>query len=325
MVRSDILAAAAFATAATASLYGESNCNHTCALTNSASILSCSAAADPSKVDSCCVETFGGLFVSTQFWSTYTGLESQGQLLPAAQWTLHGLWPDFCNGSYTQYCDLNRQYDPTPSPNTTNSKPDGTPVPPYKGPGVDTFIKEFGRYDLLDWMNRYWINQGAPNADFWAHEFSKHATCYSTFDVPCYGPHYVPHQEVVEFYQTAITYYRRRPTYDWLAAAGIRPSNSTTYSLSDMQAALRKGYGALPYVGCTGPRYNSTEAGKGSTDNGRTIVDEMWYYLHIYGRPQDGHGVPIDATGSVSSCATTKGALTYPLRSAGSIRTVPHA
>lgn len=44
--------------------------------------------------------------MSTQFWSTYTGLESVGQVLPKESWTLHGLWPDFCDGSYTQYCDL---------------------------------------------------------------------------------------------------------------------------------------------------------------------------------------------------------------------------
>ena len=135
--------------------------------------------------------------LQTQFWSTYTGLEKQGQLLPANTWTLHGLWPgelfnqlrnslillDFCNGSYTQYCDLRRQYDPTPSPNTTNALPNGTVVPAYKGPAISTFIEAAKRYDLLAWMNKYWINQGAPNSDFWGHEFSKHATCFSTFQV----------------------------------------------------------------------------------------------------------------------------------------------
>lgn len=79
---------------------------------DSYAVLSCSANANPAKVDSCCAETFGGLLLSTQYWDTYTGLESQGQLLPPNQWTLHGMWPDFCNGSFTQYCDLNRQYDP---------------------------------------------------------------------------------------------------------------------------------------------------------------------------------------------------------------------
>ena len=260
--------------------------------------MSCSSRANPLSVDSCCAETYGGLFLSTQFWSTYTGLESSGQLLPPDDWTLHGLWPDFCNGSYTQYCDLSRQYDPTPSPNTTNGLPNGnhsshccrrpiltlnagTVVPPYTGPNIGTFLEPFKRYDLLSWMNKYWINQGAPNTDFWGHEFSKHATCYSTFDVPCYGPEYVQHQEVVDFFETAIQYYRRLPTWGWLATAGIKPSNSTTYSIGQFQTILTKSYGALPYIGCSGPRYNETAAGAGSTDNGRTVISEVWYYFHV--------------------------------------------
>src|ERR1700761_3818323 len=117
-------------------------------------------------------------------------------------------------------------------------------------------------------MNKYWINQGFPNKNLWAHEFSKHATCFSTFDVPCYGPNYVKNQEVVEFYQTAIKYFLRLPTWGWLAEAGIKPSNSTSYTLSDVQSALTKGYGKLPYLGCTGPAYNSTLAGAGTTDKG---------------------------------------------------------
>lgn len=38
--------------------------------------------------------------LSTQFWDTYTGFESEGQLLPKNSWTLHGLWPDFCDGEH---------------------------------------------------------------------------------------------------------------------------------------------------------------------------------------------------------------------------------
>jgi ribonuclease T2 len=97
--------------------------------------------------------------VSTQFWDTYTGLEAQGQKLPPNQWGLHGLWPDFCNGSYTQYCDLNRQYDPAPSPNTTNGLANGTVVPPWKGPGnITSFLTALGKLDLLAWMNKYVFN-----------------------------------------------------------------------------------------------------------------------------------------------------------------------
>jgi ribonuclease T2 len=233
-----------------------------------------------------------------------------------------GLWPDFCNGSYTQYCDLSRQYDPVPSPNTTNGLPNGTVVPPYKGPNIGTFLEPFGRYDLLNWMNKYWINQGAPNSDFWGHEFSKHATCYSTFDVPCYGPEYVEHQDVVDFFDTAIKYYLRFPTYEWLKEANITPSNSTTYTLSDIQGQLAKKHGAVPYIGCSGPRYNTTAQGmkENSTDSGRTVVSEVWYYMNAYGRPQDGNTVPVNATGSNTSCAKAKGAILYPEMTESSIQ-----
>lgn len=295
------------------SLYNESNLNHTCAIEQS--VLSCSASADPSKVDSCCSETFGGLVLSTQFWDTHTGLESSGQLLPLNSWTLHGLWPDFCNGSFTQYCDLSRQYDPNPSPRTTNGQPNGTVISPYTGPSVDTFLPPFGKYDLLAYMNKYWVSQGSPNPSFWAHEFSKHATCYSTFDLPCYGPQYVEHEDVIDFFQTAVLYYERLPTYTWLANAGIVPSNTTKYSLADIQSALTTAYGALPYIGCTGLRNNVTG------DTGYTVVDEVWYYSHVFGRPQAGSSTPVGANSipsSVSNCAKSAAALWYYERALGS-------
>ena len=79
------------------------------------------------------------------------------------------------DGTYTQYCDLSRQYDPVPSPNTTNALPNGTVVPAYNGSGIGTFLEPFGRYDLLDYMNKYWIAQNSPNQDLWAvsHEIQK--------------------------------------------------------------------------------------------------------------------------------------------------------
>lgn len=40
--------------------------------------------------------------------------------------------------------------------------------------------------DLLAYMNKFWISQNEPNWILWAHEFSKHATCYSTFQTECY-------------------------------------------------------------------------------------------------------------------------------------------
>ncbi|ORY63220.1 ribonuclease T2-like protein [Pseudomassariella vexata] len=315
-----------------AGLYNESTVNHTCAL--SPPVLSCSSGAVPGLVDTCCTETYGGLLISTQIWDTYTGLETSGQVLPKDTWTLHGLWPDFCNGSYTQYCDLSRQYDPLPSPNTTTGTPAGEPVLPYTGPGIGTFLEPFAKWDLLAYMNKYWVAQNQPNQDFWAHEFSKHATCYSTFDVECYGPQYVEHEEVVDFFETALLFYNELPTWKWLSAAGIEPinstssktksyknSNSSSLSLSQVQDALIKGFGKIPYIACAGPRYNATEAGAGSSDDGYTVLTEVWYYYHVLGKPQRGQGVTVDANstgGSVSNCANTPGALKYYERTPGS-------
>ena len=49
--------------------------------------------------------------------------------------------------SFNQYCDFSRQYDPK----TPRTLPNGTQVPPYNGPGMSDFIREFGRFDLLDY------------------------------------------------------------------------------------------------------------------------------------------------------------------------------
>ncbi|ESZ98599.1 ribonuclease T2 [Sclerotinia borealis F-4128] len=308
-----------------ASLYGESNLNHTCELKTPH--LSCSRNASPSITDSCCTETFGGLVLSTQFWDTYTGRESEDQLLPQNSWTLHGLWPDFCNGSYTQYCDLSRQYDPVPSPNTTTGTSSGTLVPPYTGTPISTIIEQDGKYDLLAYMNKFWIAQDTPNWYLWAHEFSKHATCFSTFDTPCYGPSYnstgTPSSDLISFYTTALSYFSTLPTYDYLSKHKIIPSNTTTYTLSKLQSALKKEVGAVPYIGCSGLRFNTTAAGRNSTDSGYTVVSEVWYYFHVLGRVQEGRKTPVGADingGSVSSCATSKGALRYLERAPGSVR-----
>jgi len=256
--------------------------------------------------DTCCSPTPGGLVLQTQFWDTFTGLESQGQFLPDdSTWTIHGLWPDFCDGSFTQYCDLSRQYDPRPSPNVT----DGVPIPPYNGPGVDSFIKKFGRLDMFNFMNTYWINQGDTNAHFWAHEFSKHATCFSTYDVKCYKP-YVQHEDVIDFFESVIRAYEMFPTGQFLRSHDIVPSNRTTYTLQQLQNAVKAYTGVVPYFGCTGP-----EAPEG---DGRTILNEVWHFNHVLGNTQTGKFIHVDST-TPSSC-TAKGRVLYLERTPSSIR-----
>ncbi|KAH8835468.1 ribonuclease T2 [Flagelloscypha sp. PMI_526] len=236
-------------------------------------------------VNTCCTPT-QGLVLATQFWSTWTGLEREHQLLPKNSWTIHGLWPDNCDGSFEQYCDLSRQYDPKPSP---AAFPNGTVIPAWTGPTIDTVIENFGRSDLLDFMNKYWINQKDPNTYLWAHEFSKHATCTSTFDTTCYGGSYKKDQEVIDYFDATIRAYHQYPTYNLLAAFGIVPSNKTTYTLSQFQNAVKSQIGVVPYFGCS--------------TNG-TVLTEVWYFSHVYGTEQYGAYKTLDST-STSSCSST--------------------
>ncbi|KAJ3511486.1 hypothetical protein NLJ89_g4074 [Agrocybe chaxingu] len=210
-----------------------------------------------------------------------------------------GGWADV---SYESYCDLSRQYDPKPSP---AQLPDGTVVPPYTGPGIDTFIKEFGREDLLEYMNHYWVSQGSPNADFWGHEFSKHATCTSTFDIACYGPGYRKNQDVVNYFDAAIRAFHQYPTFDMLAAAGIVPSNATAYTLTQFQTAIESQTGGIPYFGCS---------------NNGTVLTEVWYFSHVFGTEQYGTYKTVAST-TKSSCSAT-GAIRYLERTPSSEREV---
>ncbi|PHH87476.1 hypothetical protein CDD83_8831 [Cordyceps sp. RAO-2017] len=292
--------------------------NHTCALFPD--VLSCSPDARPDKVkDTCCAETYGGLLVATQIWDTFTGRESEGQVYPRKAWTIHGLWPDFCNGSYPQYCDLSRQYDPSPSPNTTDGTPGGTPVPAYEGEPIERWFADYGRLDLLAYMRNFWVSRSQPNWAFWAHEFSKHATCFSTFQKECYGPQAAAHADLFDFFETAVALHRPLRTHRWLARDGIRPSNGMGYSLARLQHVLTAGFGREPLLLCAGPRFNETAAGRGSADAGRTHLAEVWYYLHVHGRPQRGRVQRLDARDR-SNCAEAEGAVWYRERAEGSER-----
>ena len=107
--------------------------------------------------DLCCFNYPGGELLQTQFWDTdpATG--------PANHWTVHGLWPDHCDGTYSQYCDENRQYK-----------------------NISAILQSYGKTELLAYMEKYWKDQGGNDESFWEHEWGKHGTCISTFDTNCY-------------------------------------------------------------------------------------------------------------------------------------------
>ncbi|KAL8940242.1 MAG: hypothetical protein Q9211_002372 [Gyalolechia sp. 1 TL-2023] len=170
--------------------------------------------------DTCCFNAPGGLLLLTQFWDTNppTG--------PTNSWTVHGLWPDNCDGTYEQYCDPSREY--------TN---------------ITSIITAAGRTDLLDYMNTYWKDYQGDDESFWEHEWDKHGTCISTLEPSCYTD-YQPQEEVVAYFQKTVDLFKTLDSYAFLSAAGIVPSTTKTYTAAEISAALAKPRGVQVSIHC---------------------------------------------------------------------------
>ncbi|KAI1828666.1 ribonuclease t2 [Xylaria intraflava] len=169
--------------------------------------------------DLCCFNAPGGTILQTQFWDTdpATG--------PGDSWTVHGLWPDNCDGSYESSCDRGRAY--------TNI----TAILKDKAPST------------LGAMQIYWKDYRGDDESFWEHEWAKHGTCMSTLTPECYS-NYQPTDEIPDFFGRTMSVFQSLPTYDWLSAAGIVPSTTETYTRAAIQAALKAGHGQDAIINC---------------------------------------------------------------------------
>ncbi|KAL4970281.1 T2 family ribonuclease [Aspergillus stella-maris] len=196
--------------------------------------LSCSTSSEEAT---CCYNTPGGAFLLTQFWDydPSTG--------PSDSWTIHGLWPDNCDGSYEQYCDSSREYS-----------------------NITSIIEESGNTELLSYMQEYWKDYEGDDETFWEHEWNKHGTCINTIEPSCYTD-YSPQEEVVDYLQKAVDLFKTLDSYQALSAAGITPSTSKTYTLDEIHSALGDIHdGYAPYVSCDGDNLN-----------------EIWYFYYVRG------------------------------------------
>ncbi|KAI1172050.1 putative ribonuclease T2 [Nemania sp. FL0916] len=183
---------------------------------------SCSIPVNNTGVDACCVNTPGGLFLQPQFWDTdpVTG--------PDDSWTIHGLWPDNCDGTYQENCDKHRRYK-----------------------DIGEILEKNGKSDLVQYMRKFWqSNDGSPEA-FWEHEWATHGTCVSTIDPKCYpGSSYKKGQEAADYFQVAVDLFKNLDTYGMLSKAGIMPSSDKTYTSQEILGALEKVTGKPAVINC---------------------------------------------------------------------------
>jgi ribonuclease T2 len=133
-------------------------------------------------------------------------------------------------------------------------------------------------------MKTYWKDYQGEDEQFWEHEWGKHGTCISTLDPSCYAD-YQPTEEAVDFFKKTVELFKTLPSYEWLSAAGIKPSDSATYSTSDIQAALKAKHGKEVTLGCK---------------NG--ALDEIWYHYNVQGSVVGGKFVAADPDGTKSTC-----------------------
>ncbi|KAE8352599.1 ribonuclease T2-like protein [Aspergillus coremiiformis] len=170
--------------------------------------------------DKCCFNYPGGQFLQTQFW------DADPAVGPDDSWTIHGLWPDHCDGGFDQYCDSKRRYS-----------------------NISLILTDSGRGDLLDEMRTFWKDYKGDDPNLWEHEWNKHGTCISTLETHCYDVYY-PQQDVVDYFDKTVELFHQLPTYETLSGAGIVPSYTETYSLREIQDTLSKAHGAEVTVRC---------------------------------------------------------------------------
>jgi ribonuclease T2 len=141
-------------------------------------ILSCHLPSS-SPVDTCCTESPGGLVLLTQFW------DNKG---PADSWTIHGLWPDNCDGTFESSCDPARAY-----------------------PDPERILADAGKTALLSYMRTHWKGLGTDE-QLWQHEWAKHGTCLSTLRPDCYA-NYHHGDEAAEYFEQTVALHKALNTH----------------------------------------------------------------------------------------------------------------
>ncbi|KAK9474321.1 ribonuclease T2-like protein [Dipodascopsis tothii] len=208
-------------------------------------------------MDTCCFNAPGGQLLLAQFWNAAPAIG------PEDMWTLHGLWPDHCDGSFDQFCDSSREVE-----------------------NAEAVLVSMHRYDLVREMHRIWKDRTVDN-NLWVHEWNKHGTCMSTMRPQCYGDNPKANEiALIEYYAKAIQVFYSLPTYHVLAERGIVPSYTKKYRRDDVAEAFRNFTGGHDVtLGCHQGEFT-----------------EVWYHFNVMGSAQHGKYLFADADGDKSTC-----------------------
>ncbi|SNX87258.1 related to Ribonuclease Trv [Melanopsichium pennsylvanicum] len=208
-----------------------------------------------------------GLILSTQFWTTNAADPSNNG--PKDSTTIHGLWPDYCDGTYPQFC----------------SSVSG--IPEYTGEQIEAVMQ---KYDpaLFALYSKYFKDSDGDSTSFLSHEYNKHGTCYTTMRQECQPQlAWISQADyaVLNYFRQIAHKFQQLPTYTILESASIVPSSTQNYTLTQVQQALTAYHGATPYVGC----------------NNKGEMQEFWYFFNTRGSVNFGHYEAVEST-TKSTC-----------------------
>jgi len=125
--------------------------------------------------------------------------------------TLHGIWPTRNDGSWPQDCNSSYPFDPSQ---------------------IESLVS-----DLWE----VWYDYEGNGFEFWSHEWDKHGTCAENLQVL---------RGEYNYFSTAISLHQKFDPTSVLSSAGIVPSNSQTYSESQIISAIQNAYGVKPIITC---------------------------------------------------------------------------
>ena len=195
--------------------------------------------------------------------------------------------PDLCDGRYEQFCHY--------------------AAPMYSN--ITEILIQHNQAELLKTMLKYWLpNRGTPES-FWHHEWNKHGTCVNTLAPRCYSNggrddgedeglltgEYKEGQELVDYFQRAVTLFSQLDTFKALADAGIHPSTSRTYTNKEISEALYNLTGAPVVLGCN-----------------RGALNQAWYTFNVRGNLQTGAFVASEPAGSGKGTCPERGIHWWP-------------
>ncbi|XAR65196.1 Ribonuclease T(2) [Bertholletia excelsa] len=145
---------------------------------------------------------------------------------PAEDFSIHGLWPNYEDGTYPSNCDSSNSFDKSEHRRELAGRS-------AKSGGADLRPDKQNAKGLA-----YPCLPSGDGYKFWGHEWEKHGTCSESV-LDQHG-----------YFQTALGLKNKSNLLSTLQSAGIWPANGRYHTLNSIKEAIEGALGVTPYIEC---------------------------------------------------------------------------